>query len=67
MANGLFENLNSTGDSLNFLTGDSPEDLLSQIKQIRMPVFIVSIYAVGSKHYAWIQTSQKLIKKKKEK
>lgn len=67
MAGGMFETLNSTGESLNYLVGDSPEDLLEQIKQIRSSVHIVSIYAIGSKHYAWIQTSVKIIKKKKEK
>lgn len=65
MADELFENLNLNA-SLNFLKGNSEEELLGMIKSIRLPLKIISIYSVGTKHVAWFQTSAKIVKKKKE-
>lgn len=67
MADGLFDSLNSSGENLEFLVGNSPQELLEMIRQIRLPLNIVSIYAIGSKHIAWFQTSARIIKKKKDK
>lgn len=64
MADGLFENLNSNSDLLNFLVGNSPEELLNQIKQIRLPTDILAIYAVGSRHICWFRTTAKIKKVK---
>jgi hypothetical protein len=47
--------------------GDSAEDLKNQITSIRLPTKIIAIYAVGSKHVAWIQTTAKIVKKVKGK
>ena len=63
MADDLFENLGVQG--LTFIIGESAEDVLKQVSAIRLPVKIISIYAQGSKHYAWIQTSAKIIRSKK--
>lgn len=62
----MFDSLNNLKDSLNFLTGNSPEELELMLKQINLPVQIISIYSSGSKHYAWFITTAK-IKKVKEK
>ncbi len=63
----MFENLNNYSQNLTFLEGLSAQELLDQIKQIKLPVQILSIYAVGSKHVAWIVTTAKINKVKKEK
>jgi hypothetical protein len=60
----LFNELGIAG--LVLLIGESGEDLHKQLTSITLPVKIISIYAQGSKHYAWIQTSAKIVKKKKE-
>ena len=56
----MFENLNNEGRNLMFLVGLDANELLGQIKDITLPVRIISIYAVGSRHYAWIQTTAKV-------
>lgn len=62
----LFTDLSPNGVTL--LIGESAEDLHKQLTSITLPVKIITIYAQGSKHYAWIYTSAKIIKKtKKEK
>lgn len=60
-----FENLNNNQD-LNYFKADSEEQLLEMIKKIRLPLKIISLYSVGTKHVAWFQTSAKIVKKKKE-
>lgn len=60
----MFENLNKY-QNLNFLTGDSPEDLLRQIQSIRLPTQVLQIYGMNGKHYAWILTEAKIVKKPK--
>jgi len=61
----MFDAVNSI-QSLTFVQGDSAEDLLKQLRLIRLPVAIVAMYAVGSKHIAWIKTDAKLVKKAKK-
>jgi len=56
-----FDRLNQL-DKLQHLTGDSPQDLDAQLKQIKMPVHIVNIYGVGTKHYCWFYTDSKIKK-----
>ena len=63
----MFENLNNYSQNLNFLEGNSAQELLDQIKQFKLPVQILSIYAVGSKHFAWIVTTAKVNKVSKGK
>lgn len=67
MADGLFDNLNINSDNLQYFSADSAEELKSMISKVRLPLKIVSIYAVGNKHVAWFLTSAKIVKKKKEK
>ena len=55
--------LNQYSDSLQLLIGETAEDLLAQIKSIRVPVGIITIYPQGSKHYAWIQGDIKVVKR----
>lgn len=62
----MFTSINPLSENLNFLVGNSPEELEKMIKQITLPVQIISIYSSGSKHYAWFITTAK-IKKVKEK
>ena len=58
----MFENLNNISQNLTFLEGQSAQELLDQIKQIRLPIQIISMYAVGSRHFAWIVTTAKINK-----
>jgi hypothetical protein len=57
------------GDSLSvyknieFISADSPEDLRSILAAIKLPYSIVAMYSQGSKHFAWIVPSRKVIKK----
>lgn len=60
-----FENLNSYRN-IEFLQADSAEDLKSQLLQITLPIALITIYAAGSKHYAWIKTDAKINKNKKD-
>jgi hypothetical protein len=63
--------LNGMGDSLNrygnitFLLGDSPDQLQAMIQEIKVPIEIVSIYAQGNRHVAWINCSRKITKRQK--
>lgn len=58
----MFDNLNNLSHNFTFLEGQSAQELLDQIKQIKLPVQIVSMYAVGTRHYAWIITTAKINK-----
>jgi hypothetical protein len=49
----LGENLSGSA-YLDFLTAPSPEELKAQIRMLRTPHKLVSIYAAGSVHVAWI-------------
>ncbi len=62
------------GDSLSenskveFLVGNSAEELRIQLAQIKLPFRIVTIYAMGGAHIAWIIPTlpiKKVIKTKK--
>lgn len=61
----MFENLSGL-KNIDFLIGITPQELLDQINTIRLPCRIISIYAVGSRHIAWVQCTSKLKKVKKE-
>lgn len=67
MADEMFDSLNSNTSTLDFLIGDSAEELRAQIASIHLPVKIIAIYAIGVRHIAWIQTTAKLKKVKKVK
>lgn len=66
MADGLFENLNSY-EGLDFLVGDSAEDLKQQLNSIRSHIQILFIYATGTKHICWFTAKTKINKKTKGK
>jgi hypothetical protein len=57
----LGENL-SGYKTLEFLTGKTPDELKEQLLSIKLPYKIVSIYAVGSSHIAWIVPTVQLKK-----
>lgn len=61
----VFDSLNNL-QKLDFLVGDSPEELRGLIQSIHHPVQLLGIYAVGSKHIAWILTDANLVKKTKK-
>jgi len=60
------------GDSLSrfgnivFLVGESAEDLQAQLRGIKIMFNVVSIYAQGSRHYAWINPERKILKKQRK-
>jgi hypothetical protein len=58
----MFENINNLGNSLNYFVGNSPEEILEQVKQIKLPMQVISMYSVGAKHYIWFVTTAKIIK-----
>lgn len=58
----MFENLNQSGKYLQVLQGSSPDELLSQIKSIKLPTQIISIYGDSKQHFAWIMTEAKIVK-----
>lgn len=57
---------NLSGINIEFLQGESADDLKSQLDQIRIPYKIFSIYAQGNRHFAWINTSIPIKKKVKK-
>lgn len=63
-AENLFDSVNALSNTLEFISADSPEELRLKLREIRLPTRLITIYAVGSKHVAWIQTTAKLKKKK---
>lgn len=60
-----FSNLNPYG-GIQFLVGNSPEELIKQITQIRSPIKIVSMYASGQNHIVWFLSDVKINKVKKD-
>lgn len=48
---------------LEFISAASPEELHATLKGIRIQFRILSIYAQGAKHIAWIDTGAIKIKK----
>lgn len=48
-----------------YLVGKTPEDLKAQIKSIRSPIKILSMYANGDDHYVWFLSGVKINKIKK--
>jgi hypothetical protein len=47
---------------LDFLSADSPEGLKEQLDQIKLPYQVLSIYAQGVKHVAWLNLSRPIRK-----
>ncbi len=64
---GLFNSINQSGQSLEYLEGLSLEELKKSIQSIQYDCRIVAIYPFGQRHVAWILTSAKIKKVKKEK
>jgi SOS response regulatory protein OraA/RecX len=62
----LGDNLSRFGNAI-FLSGASPEELQRQLQELRIRYEIISIYAQGSNHIAWINPAIKVIKKQKTK
>jgi len=62
----MFDSLNQNA-SLDYLEGQSLEELKKALLSINLPVNIISIYAFGSRHVAWFTTDAKIIKKTKSK
>jgi hypothetical protein len=58
---------NLSGFKIQYLVGESAEDLRDQFTQIKIPYRIISIYGSGSRHYAWINTTMAIKIKKKNK
>lgn len=61
----MFDSLN-TYENLNYLESASAEELKNMIQSIKLPSKIISIYALGSRHYAWVQTNSKIVKENKK-
>ena len=61
-----FANLNNYSQ-IEFLTGDSPEQLKAQLLEIKSPIKILHMYSSGSKHYVWFLSQDKINKVKKRK
>lgn len=53
--------------NLDYLEASSAEDLKKMIVSIDLPVEVLAIYAVASRHYAWIRVLGRIRKVKKEK
>jgi hypothetical protein len=58
----MFENLNNL-QKVQFLSALSPDDLQAQIKSIRYPMALLSIYFANGRHVAWFLTDAKIVKK----
>jgi hypothetical protein len=54
-------------ENLEFFTGASPEEIKSQLMQIRTPFKIISMYSTGGSHIVWFRSTNKIIKKIKTK
>lgn len=57
----LFDNISDT-QYVDYIAAQSADELLSQLRKIRLPVQVISIYANGGTHFAWIKTQAKLKK-----
>ena len=54
-------------ESLQALTGDSPEDLVSKLKSIMTPIKIVAIVPLGTRHVAYIMGDIRNVNSSKKK
>lgn len=61
-----FSNLNPY-DRMQFFVGNSPEELIGQISQVKSPIKIISMYASGPNHYVWFLSDVKIKKVSKGK
>jgi len=53
--------------NLDYIEAKSPGELKEIIRSIHLQIRIITIYAIGSRHIAWIQTNGNLKKISKEK
>ncbi len=63
----FLENSLSENAKIQHLTASSPEELTEQLRQIKLPFRIVTIYAQGGAHIAWIIPTMPIVKKVKNK
>jgi hypothetical protein len=50
---------------ITFLLADSPEEMQRMLRELRIAYEIVSMYAQGTKHVAWINAARPIVKKTK--
>ena len=55
------DKLNNYGN-IEFLFGDTADDLKMQLIQINIPFKIIAMYGLANKHFAWIVPSRKIKK-----
>jgi len=49
--------------NLEHFSADDPKGLKDQLDQIRLPYKIISIYASGVRHVAWVSLTNPIVKK----
>lgn len=54
-------------ENLDFLVANTADELRDIIRSIPFPLEVITIYAVGTKHIAWVRTHGKIKKVTKEK
>jgi hypothetical protein len=54
-------------ETLQAITGDSPEDLIAKLREIRTPIKIVAIVPNGTRHVAYVMGDVRIQTKKKPK
>jgi hypothetical protein len=47
-------------ESLNFITGESPDELIREIKKIRTPIKLIAIVPYGTRHVAYIMGDHRI-------
>jgi hypothetical protein len=52
--------------NIGYLSAMSEDDLLAQIRQIKLPFKILGMYSVGSKHIAWLTLTNPIKKRSKK-
>ena len=52
----------SSYPNLEFLESSDALELKNQMDQIRLPYKIISIYALGGRHYAWVSLTRPIQK-----
>jgi len=55
---------NLSGLNAQFLMAESADELQGLLSQIRTPIKLITIYASGSRHYAWFNSSTTIKKKR---
>lgn len=52
--------------NIEVLVAKNEQELHGLLKQLTLPTKIISIYGLNNRHYAWILTQNKIVKKKKK-